>query len=54
MLGVNLVHCDGDDAKALREWYSGPTLVDCLGQWLLIHLYDVSDAFPRQIRTSVA
>ncbi|KAJ7228959.1 EF Tu GTP binding domain-containing protein [Mycena pura] len=32
MLGVNLVTCGGDDAKQLREWYKGPTLVDLLDQ----------------------
>ncbi|KAF9452145.1 hypothetical protein P691DRAFT_795370 [Macrolepiota fuliginosa MF-IS2] len=30
MLGVNLVNREGDDAKQLNEWYSGPTLVDDL------------------------
>ncbi|KAJ6539040.1 EF Tu GTP binding domain-containing protein [Mycena capillaripes] len=30
MLGVNLVHCEGNDAKQLLQWYKGPTLVDLL------------------------
>ncbi|KAF5363768.1 hypothetical protein D9756_000765 [Leucocoprinus leucothites] len=30
MLGVNLVGREGEDAKQLNEWYSGPTLVDRL------------------------
>ncbi|KAJ6567175.1 P-loop containing nucleoside triphosphate hydrolase protein [Mycena vulgaris] len=30
MLGVNLVACEGDDAKQLLQWYKGPTLVDLL------------------------
>ncbi|KAJ7781566.1 P-loop containing nucleoside triphosphate hydrolase protein [Mycena metata] len=30
MLGVNLVACEGEDAKQLLEWYQGPTLVDLL------------------------
>ncbi|KAJ6627523.1 P-loop containing nucleoside triphosphate hydrolase protein [Mycena sp. CBHHK59/15] len=30
MLGVNLVRCEGDDAKQLLQWYNGPTLVDLL------------------------
>lgn len=29
-LGVNLIGREGEDAKHLNEWYSGPTLVDCL------------------------
>ncbi|KAJ7667697.1 EF Tu GTP binding domain-containing protein [Mycena polygramma] len=28
--GVNLVHCEGEDAKQLLQWYKGPTLVDLL------------------------
>ncbi|EJD01255.1 EF Tu GTP binding domain-containing protein [Fomitiporia mediterranea MF3/22] len=28
--GVNLAHRDGKDAKALKTWYKGPTLVDFL------------------------
>jgi elongation factor 1 alpha-like protein len=31
MLGVNLVDREGKDSKQLLEWFSGPTLVDCLG-----------------------
>ncbi|KAJ7591391.1 EF Tu GTP binding domain-containing protein, partial [Mycena floridula] len=30
MQGVNLAHLEGDEAKPLRDWYTGPTLVDCL------------------------
>ncbi|TFK43258.1 EF Tu GTP binding domain-containing protein [Crucibulum laeve] len=30
MQGVNLAAREGDDAKELNEWYSGPTLVDLL------------------------
>ncbi|EKM80415.1 hypothetical protein AGABI1DRAFT_58185 [Agaricus bisporus var. burnettii JB137-S8] len=29
-LGVNLVGREGEESKELDEWYSGPTLVDCL------------------------
>jgi elongation factor 1 alpha-like protein len=32
MSGVNLVKCEGDDAKQLLQWYKGPTLVDLLGK----------------------
>lgn len=32
MQGVNLLRCEGGDSSALREWYSGPTLVDFLGK----------------------
>lgn len=32
-LGVNLIGREGEDAKHLNEWYSGPTLVDCLGMF---------------------
>ncbi|KAJ7122748.1 P-loop containing nucleoside triphosphate hydrolase protein [Mycena epipterygia] len=32
MLGINLVACEGDDAKQLLEWYNGPTLVDFLNK----------------------
>ncbi|KAJ7162534.1 P-loop containing nucleoside triphosphate hydrolase protein [Mycena crocata] len=32
ILGVNLARCEGDDAKPLLQWYSGPTLVDLLDQ----------------------
>jgi elongation factor 1 alpha-like protein len=31
MSGVNLMNCDGGEAKILRKWYNGPTLVDLLG-----------------------
>lgn len=30
ILGVNLIGREGEDAKQLNEWYSGPTLIDCL------------------------
>ncbi|EMD40448.1 hypothetical protein CERSUDRAFT_43937 [Gelatoporia subvermispora B] len=30
MAGVNLTSRDAEDAKVLRQWYSGPTLVDLL------------------------
>ncbi|TFL05525.1 P-loop containing nucleoside triphosphate hydrolase protein [Pterulicium gracile] len=30
MMGVNLAECEGEEAKGLLEWYSGPTLVDML------------------------
>lgn len=32
MLGINLLTCEGDDAKQLLEWYNGPTLVDFLSR----------------------
>jgi elongation factor 1 alpha-like protein len=32
MQGVNLIDRDQDAAEPLRAWYSGPTLVDLLGQ----------------------
>jgi elongation factor 1 alpha-like protein len=31
ILGVNLVNCDGSEAKGLREWYDGLSLVGLLG-----------------------
>ena len=31
MSGVNLVNREGQDAVALNNWYSGPTLVELLG-----------------------
>lgn len=31
MSGTNLVGRQGDEAKILRTWYNGPTLVDLLG-----------------------
>jgi elongation factor 1 alpha-like protein len=34
MQGVNLVGREGDSAVELRQWYSGPTLVDFLGTWI--------------------
>lgn len=30
--GVNLANREGDEATELRQWYKGPTLVDCLGE----------------------
>ncbi|KAF9468903.1 EF Tu GTP binding domain-containing protein [Collybia nuda] len=30
MQGVNLVTCESEDGKSLRQWYKGPTLVDLL------------------------
>jgi len=33
ILGMNLIGREGEDAKHLNEWYSGPTLVDCLGMF---------------------
>ena len=34
MQGVNLVGREGDSAVELRQWYSGPTLVDFLGTYI--------------------
>ena len=31
MSGVNLANREGQDAVALNNWYSGPTLVELLG-----------------------
>lgn len=36
MQGVNLTNHSDQAGASLREWYSGPTLVDLLG---LLHLY---------------
>ena len=36
MQGVNLTSLDEQAGASLREWYSGPTLVDLLGR---LHLY---------------
>ena len=36
ILGVNLIGREGEDAKQLNEWYSGPTLIDCLGMSLAV------------------
>lgn len=36
--GVNLASRDSEESKALNSWYSGPTLVDLLGNYsLLVH-----------------
>ncbi|KAF8665717.1 hypothetical protein AX16_000167 [Volvariella volvacea WC 439] len=32
MQAVNLLNLDGEDAKPLRQWYKGPTLIDFLDQ----------------------
>jgi elongation factor 1 alpha-like protein len=32
MLGVNLVNCTNARASVLSKWYSGPTLVNLLGE----------------------
>jgi elongation factor 1 alpha-like protein len=32
MQGVNLASCEGADAESLKVWYSGPTLMDLLGE----------------------
>ncbi len=37
MLGVNLIDRQSEDAKQLNEWYTGPTLIDCLGKDLIIN-----------------
>lgn len=51
MLGVNLASCKGEDAKELRHWYKGPTLVDLLGIPICSALAreDILYSLPRQI-----
>lgn len=39
MAGVNLVNREGQDAVALNNWYSGPTLVELLGLLPPKHYY---------------
>lgn len=40
MAGINLLDREGDEAKNLRAWYSGPALVDLLGDLLLfVHAF---------------
>lgn len=36
MQGINLVNRDGAEATSLKQWYSGPTLVDLLGEQVFL------------------
>lgn len=44
MMGVNLAECEGEEAKGLLEWYSGPTLVDMLGKSTCTFLMNTTNA----------
>ena len=49
MAGINLVEREGEEAEALKAWYSGPTLVDYLGMYSASGLSIATHSLPDQL-----